>query len=92
VQLGNIAPLTAPYAYSILRPNIRFQPGARYTFIHGFVNPSGRFEHLAAVGDPSLEDTPEVLKTLLQWEFRPASKDGVPTLVEILLCISNPGV
>lgn len=92
VQLGNIAPLTAPYAYSILRPEILFQPGARYAFIHGYVNSSGRFEQLEAVGDPALEETPVVLKTLMQWEFRPASKDGVPTLVEILLCIANPNV
>ena len=92
VLLSSIAPLTAPYAYSISRPDARFQPGARYAFIHGFVNSSGRFEQLAAVGDPALENSLVVLDTLQQWEFRPASKDGVPTLVEILLCIANPGV
>ena len=39
-------PITAPYAFSIVGPAIQFRAGARYAFIHGFVNVSGRFEHL----------------------------------------------
>lgn len=89
VQLGNITPITAPYAYTIIGPAIQFRAGARYAFIHGFVNASGRFEHLAEASDQEIENIAAVLESLGQWEFRPATKDGVPAMVEILLCIPN---
>jgi hypothetical protein len=89
VQLGNITPITAPYAFSIIGPAIQFRAGARYAFIHGFVNATGRFEHLAEASDQEIENIASVLESLGQWEFRPATKDGVPAMVEILLCIPN---
>ena len=89
VQLGNITPITAPYAFSIIGPAIQFRIGARYAFIHGFVNASGRFEHLEESSDQEIENIAAVLESLGQWEFRPATKDGVPAMVEILLCIPN---
>jgi hypothetical protein len=89
VQLGSITPITAPYAFSIVGPAIQFRMGARYAFIHGFVNASGRFEHLAEASDQEIENIGAVLESLGQWEFRPATKDGVPAMVEILLCIPN---
>ncbi|MGD0302611.1 MAG: hypothetical protein ABSE86_36535 [Bryobacteraceae bacterium] len=89
VQLGNITPITAPYAFSIIGPTIQFRAGARYAFIHGFVNASGRFEHLTEASDQEIENIAAVLESLGQWEFRPATKDGVPAMVEILLCIPN---
>jgi hypothetical protein len=89
VQLGNITPITAPYAYSIIGPAIQFRAGARYAFIHGFVNASGRFVHLVEASDQEIENIAAVLESLGQWEFRPATKDGVPAMVEILLCIPN---
>jgi hypothetical protein len=89
VQLGSITPITAPYAFSIVGPAIQFRMGARYAFIHGFVNVSGRFEHLAEASDQEIENIGTVLESLGQWEFRPATKDGVPAMVEILLCIPN---
>ncbi len=89
VQLGNITPITAPYAFSIIGPAIQFRSGARYAFIHGFVNASGRFERLVEASDQEIENIAAVLESLGQWEFRPATKDGVPAMVEILLCIPN---
>ena len=89
VQLGTITPITAPYAFSIIGPAIQFREGARYAFIHGFVNASGRFEHLEEASDREIENIAAVLESLGQWEFRPATKDGVPAVVEILLCIPN---
>ncbi|HLK18471.1 MAG TPA: hypothetical protein VKT81_05920 [Bryobacteraceae bacterium] len=89
VQLGAITPITAPYAFSIIGPAIQFREGARYAFIHGFVNASGRFEHLEEASDREIENIAAVLESLGQWEFRPATKDGVPAVVEILLCIPN---
>jgi hypothetical protein len=88
VQLGaSSAPLTAPYAYVLVRPSIAFKPGATYAFVHGLVNSVGRLEQLSEVGAPSLEDSSKVVAALSRWEFRPATRDGVATAVEILLCI-----
>jgi hypothetical protein len=89
VRIDAIAPLTAPYAFSIVRPAIRFRAGAHYAFIHGFVTVSGRFEGLIQAGEQAIENFDSVVGDLQQWEFRPAAKDGQPTAVEILLCIPN---
>jgi hypothetical protein len=89
VQLGTAAPLNAPFAYLILKPNIQLRDGVRYGFIHAFVNASGRFDQMTEVGDPVIEHVEAVIQSLQKWEFRPASKDGVPTLVEVLLCIPS---
>jgi len=89
VQLGDIAPLTAPFAYLILKPTIQLRDGVRYGFIHAFVNKSGRFDQMTEVGDPVIENVGSVIEALEKWEFRPASKDGVPALVEVLLCIPS---
>ncbi|HYL37387.1 MAG TPA: hypothetical protein VEV17_15845 [Bryobacteraceae bacterium] len=89
VQLGTVTPLTAPFAYLILKPTIQLRNGVRYGFIHAFVNTSGRFDGMAEVGDPVIEQVQAVIEALNKWEFRPASKDGVPTAVEILLCIPS---
>jgi hypothetical protein len=89
VQLGNVTPITGPYAFSIIGPLVQFRAGVRYAFIHGYVNVSGRFEQLAEAGDQVIENIDTVLESLAQWEFRPATKDGVPAVVEILLCIPN---
>ncbi len=89
VQIGPVPPLAAPYAFSILRPIIRFRAGARYAFIHGFVTASGRLERLTQVGEPIIENIDAVLENLQEWVFRPASKDGQPAVVEVLLCIPS---
>ena len=57
--------------------------------MHAFVNAAGRFDQMAEVGDPVIENVEAVLEALGQWEFRPAAKDGVPAVVEILLCIPS---
>lgn len=89
VTLGNVAPLTAPFAYLILKPTIQLRDGVRYGFIHAFVNASGRFDDVKEVGDPVIENVEAVIEAIEKWEFRPASKDGLPTLVEVLLCIPS---
>jgi hypothetical protein len=91
VQLGNVTPLSAPFAFVIIRPNVRFRGGARYGFVHAFVNAEGRFDRMTEVGQPAIENIDVVLESLQQWEFRPAAKDGAPALVEVLLCIPNAG-
>lgn len=91
VQIASIAPVSAPYVFLILRPSIHFRPGTRYGFIHGFVNESGRLEQLTEAGEPAIDDVATLVAKLAEWEFRPASKDGQPTKVEVLLCIPAAG-
>jgi len=87
---GGGVPLSAPFAYVMLRPAVAFSgPDVRYAMVHGFVNESGRLEKLAEVGEQAIRNMDEVLEALANWEFRPATKDGQPTAVEVLLCIPN---
>jgi hypothetical protein len=90
IRLSDPAPVGAPYAVVMLRPAVNFAaPDVRYAMVHGFINADGRLEQLSEVGDRALRNLPELLQALAGWEFRPATKDGVPISVEILLCIPN---
>jgi hypothetical protein len=87
LQLGSVSPLIAPYAFAIFRPAVRLKPGVRYAFLHGFINVAGRFADLKEVGDVNLDNGEAVVRAVKGWEFEPASKDGVPVGVEVLICI-----
>lgn len=85
---GNVARLDAPWPYNIVRPNL--EPGsmdADALMIHGFVNQSGRFETLSVLFPEAFPKAQFVLAALQQWQFRPASQDGQPARVEVLLII-----
>lgn len=85
---GTVAKLDAPWPYSIVRPNL--EPGsvdADALMVHGFVNQAGRFETLSIVFPEGFSRAQFVLAALKQWQFRPASEDGQPARVEVLLII-----
>jgi hypothetical protein len=85
---GNIAHLEAPWPYNIVRPNLA--PGnvdADTILVHGFVNLAGRFEALSVVFPPQFPQEQFVLKSLQQWQFRPAAQNGQIARVEVLLII-----
>jgi hypothetical protein len=85
---GNANRLDAPWPYAIVRPNLA--PGevnADAMMIHGFVDQSGHFEGLSMVFPQACPQAPFVLKSLEQWQFRPASQNGQSTRVEVLLII-----
>ncbi len=85
---GTIARLEAPWPYNIVRPNLALGPVDGNTImIHGFVNQSGRFEALNIVFPPEFPQAPFVLKSLQNWQFRPASQNGQAAKVEVLLII-----
>ncbi|HWB33609.1 MAG TPA: hypothetical protein VG714_10575 [Acidobacteriaceae bacterium] len=78
----------APWPYDIVVP--RLDPNdynADALMIHGFVDLSGRFTHLAMVLPQNFPQTKFVLSALQQWQFRSARQNGQPTQVEILLII-----
>jgi hypothetical protein len=85
--------LAAPYPYVILRPN--FDPSALNAddlLVHGFISATGKLEKLGVEFPPGFALAKQVLKALEDWQFRPATLNGTPTEVEVLLFIPNhPG-
>jgi hypothetical protein len=87
-QAGSVAHLEAPWPYNIVRPNLPPDAiDADALMIHGFVNQDGRFDSLSIVFPPEFPQAEFVLKSLEQWEFRPASQNGQGVRVEVLLII-----
>ena len=87
---GAVTRLEAPWAYSIVRPNL--PPGsinADALLIHGFINASGKFENLSVAFPQPFPIAPFVLHALQQWQFRPATRDGQAAKVEVLLIIPD---
>lgn len=85
---GAMQHLEAPWPFSIVRPNLA--PGAFNAdalMVHGYVNAEGRFEDLRLAFPADFPEAEFVLKTLGQWQFRPATAEGKPARVEILLVI-----
>jgi hypothetical protein len=87
-QAGSVAHLEAPWPYNIVRPNLPPDAiDADALMIHGFVNQDGRFDSLSIVFPPAFPQAEFVLKSLEQWQFRPASQNGQGVRVEVLLII-----
>ena len=85
---GSVAHLEAPWPFNIVRPNLA--PGeveADTILVHGFVNLAGRFEQLSVVFPSQFPQEQFILKSLQQWQFRPAAQDGQIARVEVLLII-----
>jgi hypothetical protein len=87
VAKGTATAVEAPWPILMMRPDIVMGTDLDYVMIHGFVTAAGKFEQLALVVPTELHDRDLLLGFLRDWEFRPASRDGVPTPVEILLII-----
>jgi hypothetical protein len=86
---GNVSQPAAPWPYDIVRPSTAPDPDADAVLIHGMVNVTGHFEQLAVAFPPQLAASTFLLHALQQWEFRPASQNGQPVPVEVLLIIPN---
>jgi hypothetical protein len=87
-QGGSISHIDAPWPYNIVRPNL--DPGsidADAVMVHGFVNQAGRFDRLSIIFPQDFAQAQFVLKSLEQWQFRPASQNGQVARVEVLLII-----
>jgi hypothetical protein len=87
VQLGNPAPVKAPFPLMTVTPPITSKPREEYLMVHGFLEPTGRFKELKLVRESSPRFKDLILPFLEQWEFRPGTRDGVPVRLEILLVI-----
>jgi len=90
VSNGTVARLEAPWPYDILRPNLVSRDlNADALMVHGILNESGRLESLAIAFPQQFSHADFVLRTLQEWQFRPARQLGKPTSVEVLLIIPD---
>ncbi len=84
---GSATPVDAPWPFLILRPDRLANSDSDYVVVHGMITSEGRFDQLSLVFPEDLEAKTLLLKSLNEWAFRPASRDGQPIQVEILLII-----
>jgi hypothetical protein len=71
----------------MLRPDLPAPSDPDYVLVHGTISSSGHFEQLALILPKELAEKKLLLNSLAQWEFRPATRDGQPIKVEVLLII-----
>ena len=86
---GSMAPLAAPWPTLIVRPKSNGVADGDYILVHGIITAAGRFVQLATVVPEQFDNKKQLMEALQQWEFRPASRDGQPSAVEILLIIPS---
>lgn len=79
--------VAAPFPTITVRPPSPLLPKASYIVVHGFIDPDGGFQDLEIVGRRFASLLPMLKPTLNKWRFRPASKNGKPVQVEVLLLI-----
>lgn len=82
---GRALPIEAPWPYVIVRPET--MSFSEYVIVHGILGADGRFDQLGLLFPGDLEKKDLLISSLKQWTFRAATRDGVPSEVEILLII-----
>jgi hypothetical protein len=87
VTIGNPSPVRAPYPRMTVVPPPSLLLADRSVMIHGYLDDSGHFEDLRLLGQDGSEIEPNVIPFLEQWTFRPATRDGMPVQIEVLLVI-----
>jgi hypothetical protein len=89
IQLGNPAPVKAPYPRITVVPPL---PGTERVMLHGFVDDAGHFRDLRVVAGNESAERSMILPLLKHWVFRPATRDGAPVTVEIVLVMPRDQV
>lgn len=89
VQLGNPAPVKAPYPRITVAPPAGVLPSGRTIILHGFLTKAGQFRAMRAVRTEDKEAEIELQQYLQHWEFRPAVRDLQPVEVELVLLIPS---
>ncbi|MCC7339732.1 MAG: hypothetical protein IT170_01500, partial [Bryobacterales bacterium] len=77
----------APFPAITVRPPAPVMPKASYVVVHGFIDLKGEFQDLEVVGNRFASLLPMLKPSLNKWRFRPASRNGKPVQVEVLLLI-----
>ncbi len=85
-------PVRAPFPTRMVRPRADVPSFFKYVLVHGYVTTAGRFDKLQVVKS-SIDTADEAILAALQgWQFRGATRDGVPIAVEVLLSIPVLGL
>ena len=71
----------------MVRPPITLRPGDKYMLVYGYVNSAGGVERLRIVREGAGPTNDALLRTLANWEFRPAVRDKSPIGVEFVLAV-----
>lgn len=86
IPRGSSTALDAPWPFLIFRPDHLVEPND-YVIVHGRIDKEGRFDQLAMVFPTEFDQKDLLIKSLNIWAFRAATRDHVPTPVEVLLII-----
>jgi hypothetical protein len=86
-QKGGAAGLVAPWPYLMFRPDVALPPEADAVLVRGALTAEGRLEGLALLLPAEWAQRDSLFQALRQWKFRPASRNGQPQSVEVLLVI-----
>jgi hypothetical protein len=85
VVLDNPTPIRAPYPRVTVVPAI--SQATAEAVLHGFLTAQGMFRALQAVNKADTLLLSRMEPYLAQWEFRPATRDGQPIELEIILVV-----
>ncbi len=86
IPRGGSTSVDAPWPFLIFRPDHLVEPND-YVIVHGLIDKDGRFDQLAMVFPNQFDQKDLLINSLKIWAFRAASRDHVPTAVEVLLII-----
>jgi hypothetical protein len=86
-QTGSTATPEAPWAFLMLRPNVSIPPEADAILVHSLLTVEGKFDEMSVVLPSEWAQKDTLLNALRQWRFRPATKNGQPVAVEVLLIV-----
>jgi hypothetical protein len=86
VTLAAPPQLAAPFPLTTFRPPPHHRSEG-YLMVHGFIGTNGRFMELAVLGKGDPSENAQAISVLDQWELRPATQNGRPVRVEVLLAI-----
>ncbi len=87
ITITNPTPVQAPHPRLTVVPPPSLLPPGRRVMVHGYLAKSGSFRDLRVLGDESGEIGSLLIPLLEEWTLVPASRDGVPVEVELLLVI-----
>jgi hypothetical protein len=87
VNIGNPAPVKAPFPLVTVLPPATMVPRTGYIIVHALVDASGQIKEPNVLRAPNASFKTPILAELSKWRFRPAVRDGGPVTVEVLLAI-----
>lgn len=87
VYIGKATPVKAPFPLVTVLPPATMMPRSSYIMVHGFVDKAGKFKDMNVLRAPADQIRELLIPQLTEWVFRPATRDGIPVLVEVLLAI-----